>query len=195
MKHDDEGLLGDLGLVEGVGDLLTEVTEGLDVWIHVPARSVLRLCLLRDKPTSFFNHIVAGRPKFCESKRDREGRIVEASRCSYCRGECGAKKRYVYTVLDLSRGSGHLLDLAPHTALEIESSCNQTGIHLGMVFDFRKEGSVVNGRIRAKWTGTMLSEKDLPLGPDLVQVFSKMRSEQLADDLWKGGALRAAGSV
>ena len=185
----------ELGLGEGIGDLVAECREGQDVWLHVPARSSLRVMLLRERPVFYWQHFTASGPVFCESKRDRNGALVDASACPLCRGEIGAKKKYVYTVSDMARGSGHLLDVSPATALDIESTVNQTGVALGMVFDLRKEGGVSNGRIRAKWSGTFINEKELPEGPDVLHVFRKMRLEQRSTDIWKACAQRRAERV
>lgn len=165
--------LEELGLKEGVGDLVQETIEGPGVWLHVPARGSMRVALLRDRPMSYHAHWAGGRMQVCWGSSD----------CTLCKMGIGSKKRYVYTVLDTTQGIAGLLEVAPSTCLMIDRDCCDKGFARGLVFELRKEGGVANGRIVAKCFHTILKDFELPEGPDVVAVFRKMRDEVPANPL------------
>lgn len=159
----------EIDIEEGYDGILEEAASGPGVWLHVPARGRLSVVLLRDRPVKYLGHFSPGRGAIpCKNPRgDPQGS------CPECERGRAAKRRYVYSVLDVSGGRPGLVEVAPETAIQIMKDCADHGFSKGLAFDLFKLEGKVNGRIMAKCRHTILSGTDLPDGPDPAYVLRK----------------------
>jgi hypothetical protein len=121
----------------GEGDLEAERRDSAPVWIKVPARSTIRVCLQKELPLRFALHFVDGHPQLCWGR----------GHCGHCTDRRGKKVHYVYPAFDLSRRSAGLIDLPPHAESGVAEGRDRHGFVRGMAFELKKEGGVENGRI------------------------------------------------
>lgn len=153
-------------VLEGWGDLPSECATGPGVWLHVPARVVLKVALLREQPVRYAAHFVGGRCRPC----------MRGSYCALCEAGVGAKTRYVFSVLDVHRMQSGVVEVGPVTAAQIQAGINEFGFARGLCFTLRKEGGVANGLIQAAVCNSVVRESDLPEGPDPAVVLRKQWS-------------------
>lgn len=145
----------DLEVLEGWGNPTAERGEQSWAWLHVPARSALRVAILSRSPVRYRGHWVDGRMRPC----GREG-------CLYCERRLGGQWRYAFAVLDLDAKCTGLLELGAATAEQIKSTADAGGFLRGLVFELRKEGGRDRGRIMAKSQNAIINIGELPDEPD-----------------------------
>jgi hypothetical protein len=160
----------------GPGDLDAEARESAPVWIRIPHRGQVLLCLLDELPVRFAVHFIGGRPVLCWGQ----------GRCGHCADHVGRKPHYVYRAYDRTRRSMGLIDLPVGAERTIEELRRERGFCRGMVVSLRKEGGVVNGRIICEPLHQILALEDLGQPVDVVEVLC--RQYGIEESLFAGRA-------
>jgi hypothetical protein len=114
-------------------------------WIHFPARSVGRICLLANLPLHFHTHWLGASHSLCMGR----------GRCPNCTDGRGKKGHYAYPVYDMARRAHGAFDFTPPAYESLVRSAEGLGPTLGLTVTIRKTGGVVNGKFVVEAMHTM----------------------------------------
>src|ERR1051325_10134197 len=109
----------------GEGDLEAERRDSAPLFIKIPARSTIRVCLQWELPLRFAIHFIDNRPQLCWGRRH----------CGHCSDRRGKKIHYIYPAYDLSRRAPGLIDLPPHSESGVKEGREKHGFVKGMAFE------------------------------------------------------------
>lgn len=156
---------GGFAVDAGWGNPATEAANQSWVWLHVPARSAIRVVILSESPCRYKGHWVDGHMRPCLP--------VD---CGYCAVRLGFQIRYVFAVHDMTHRVSGLLELGAGAAEVIKESADDLGFLRGLVFELRKEGGRDRGKIIVKAHHAMIQTEGLPVPPDAALELRRMWS-------------------
>lgn len=149
------------GFVDGILDEDNQQSPG--AWIHWPARSVGRVCLVRPSAFAFLTHWDKGTNHFCWG----------AGNCPYHAERQGFKGHYVLTVWDTARRCHGALDLSKDAYRDLLEQLEFDGLRTGRLVYFRKEGGVVNGKWIVEAQNSVLKVSELGEPCDVVALVAR----------------------
>lgn len=156
----------------GWGDIDDDTESGGSGWIHVPARSRLRLVVLSAEAVTYVGHWVDGRMRLCTG-----------ADCPHHLRSAGTQSRWAFSVLDVDTRSRGFFEVGKDVARVIRQAVQEEGRLRGLSFSFRKEGQTLRGRITVTREAPMVG---LDLLPEAEDVGAALRRQ------WASGENMAA---
>jgi len=150
-------------VTQGWGDVDGEGESGGSAWLHVPARSRLRLVLLSVEAARYVGHWVEGRMRLCTG-----------SDCPHHLRNAGTQARWAFSVLDVDTRARGFFEIGKDVARVIAAAQAEEGRLRGLTFSFRKEGQTLRGRILVTREAPMVG---LDLLPDAEDVAGALRRQ------------------
>ena len=141
----------------GWGDPAKERDEHSGLWLHVPARGRLTVCVLSAQPVRFVGHWVAGHMRMCPGPG-----------CIWHERRLGQQVRYGFSVLDTETRACGLLEVGASAAEVIYRTSNMEGRLRGLCFVLRKEGQRDRGRVLVTAIAPIVSLELLPPADDVA---------------------------
>ena len=168
------------GLVDGLGfgDLDSEAEEGSSRWIHVPAKSRLKVVVLSDRAYRYEGHWVGNRMMVCPG-----------AGCEWHARRMGVQVRYCLSVLDVDTRARCFLEIGAQTAKQIAAAASEAGRLRGLIFELRHEADRKNGRLLASgqdaWSAlALLPEAEDPAPQIKRQALAERSTTTRMPDSW-----------
>lgn len=123
-------------------------------WWKVPAKGILVLALLGERPLYYVGHYVDGRMWPCVG-----------SACGMCEKGIGSQVRYVMAAVDLSTRRVGILEVGRSNGLQIRDWVGSRGEMCGLTLELEKHSHSRTSRTEVRWV-----QKEAPPWVHIVEV-------------------------